>query len=547
MKPLRYIGYVRKSTEDEEKQVLSKQAQADKIRQQFSELSIVDILDESKSAFEPDKRPVFSKILKMIDSGEVDGIVAWHPDRLSRNEVDASSITWRIRQGKIKDLKFASFSFDNSPEGLMMLQMTMSQSQYFSAKLSKDVKRGNEIKRKQGGITGTAPAGYINNPLTKPRSVEIDPERFPLVRKAFDMYLTGEYSVQAVLKALNDDWGYKSIKRSKLGGTKLSRGALYSIFRNPRYAGWIPDPYENEKFYKANFPAMITMEEYDKVQDLLGKKGKPRLCASKQFVLKGFIRCGECGCMITAEHKARKLVSGSTNNHIYYHCTRKRPCKQKINVKEEDLFEQLKQLMNKYELTPKLYDWGIKALQELAEGEIKERTATQSMQNKTIESIQSQLDNLLDLVARGVVTSDDYKKKSESLKAELFEKQAEQADTASRTKNWYEFVGGTLQTLTYANQKFADGDLADKKEILLAIGQNPVILDGKLEITPNFWLNPVEKNLKTIREQLEKVRTLPQQIQKASEEAVRLQWYTVVREVQTAINSSQSGLAQQAT
>lgn len=135
----RYVAYARKSTEDEEKQILSKEAQKDKIKERFPNLNIVAILEESKSAFEPDKRDEFKKILEMLDKGEIQGIVAWHPDRLSRNEVDASAITWRLRQGIIKDLKFANYTFDNTSEGILFLQMTMSQSQYFSAKLSKDV------------------------------------------------------------------------------------------------------------------------------------------------------------------------------------------------------------------------------------------------------------------------------------------------------------------------------------------------------------------------------------------------------------------------
>ena len=163
MDKLRYAVYIRKSSEEEERQVLSLDSQRDKIIERFSDLNIVTWIEpESKSAFEPDKRPLFKEVLNLIDTGKIDGIIAWHPDRLSRNEVDASAITWRVRQGKIKDLKFASgFGFDNSPEGMMMLQMTMSQSQYFSAKLSKDVRRGNERKRQVGQLTGRAPEGYL--------------------------------------------------------------------------------------------------------------------------------------------------------------------------------------------------------------------------------------------------------------------------------------------------------------------------------------------------------------------------------------------------
>lgn len=209
MEKLRYAVYTRKSTEEEERQVLSLASQKDKITERFGDLNIVAEFSESKSAFEPDKRPKFKELLELVDAGKVDGIIAWHPDRLSRNEVDASSITWRIRKGTIKDLKFASFSFDNSAEGVMMLQMTMSQSQYFSAKLSKDVRRGNERKRQTGQLTGRAPEGYLNHrTATSGRgeaSVIADPQRFPLIRKAFDLFLTGEYSVPSILTIMNNE------------------------------------------------------------------------------------------------------------------------------------------------------------------------------------------------------------------------------------------------------------------------------------------------------------------------------------------------------
>jgi site-specific DNA recombinase len=236
MEKLRYAVYMRKSTEEEERQVLSLASQHDKIKERYSDLKIIAEFTESKSAFEPDKRPKFKELLELIDSGKIDGVIAWHPDRLSRNEVDASAITWRIRQGKIKDLRFASgFSFDNSPESMMMLQMTMSQSQYFSAKLSKDIKRGNERKRQDGQLTGKAMEGYLNYRTALSgrgeASIIKDDERFPLIRKAFDMFLTGEYSVPAILTIMNEEWGYRTTATVPLPlkGSEDNSGAAKSI------------------------------------------------------------------------------------------------------------------------------------------------------------------------------------------------------------------------------------------------------------------------------------------------------------------------------
>ena len=537
MNELRYMGYVRKSTEDEERQVLSKEAQRDKIQERFGDLNIVDILDESKSAFEPDKRPVFASILKMIDDGEIDGIVAWHPDRLSRNEIDASAITYRIRKGSLKDLKFASFTFDNSPEGIMMLQMTMSQSQYFSAKLSKDVKRGNETKRKNGGLTGVAPQGYLNDVVTK--RVIKDPERFDLIRQAFDLFLTGEYSVLDILDIMNNDWKYRTVKRSKSGDRPLSRSTLYQVFKNVRYAGLVPDPYDPYRFYPAEFPAMITQEEYDKVQALLGSRGLPRLAQRKEFALRGFIHCGECGCLITAQAKTKKLKHGGETIHRYYHCTGKRKGCSQVKAysykKEEKLYDELNALLDSYELVPQLEEWAMQAFRTMANEENEDRKDVQTMQNKTATSIENQLDTLLDMASKKLIDGDEYERKTKQLKAELKQIHEHQADTANRTENWYEFAVSTLEKLTDASQKFAEGDILAKKDILLAIGQNPVLYEGKLQITPYEWLKPIKQNIKSIRQELNEVRTLPQQIQKTSEEAIRLKWQGVLEQVRTLL------------
>lgn len=146
------------------------------------------------------------------------------------------------------------------------------------------------------------------------------------------------------------------------------------------------------------------------------------------------------------------------------------------------------------------------------------------MQNKTAKSIENQLDNLLDMASKKLIDEQDYERKSKQLKAELKEIHQEQADTSNRTENWYEFATRTFARLTNANEKFTSGDILSKKEILLSIGQNPVLYEGKLQITPNEWLEPVRTNVKILRSRLDEVRTMPQQIQKASNEAIRLDW-----------------------
>ena len=100
----------------------------------------------------------------------------------------------------------------------------------------------------------------------------------------------------------------------------------------------------------------------------------------------------------------------------------------------------------------------------------------------------------------------------------------DQAATAYRIENWYEFATRAFERLTNATEKFAEVNILTKKDILLSIGQNPVLYQGKLQITPNEWLEPVRNNVKSLRDRLDKVRTLPEQMKKASEEAICLEW-----------------------
>ena len=535
---LRYIAYLRKSTEDAEKQVMSIGSQLERIKTMFPKLDIT-FYDgepddkgklthgEQKSAFKPG-RPLFNKMLRDIEKSKFDGIIAWHPDRLSRNEIDAANITWRIREGTIKDLKFCSYHFDKSEEGIMMLQMTMTQSQYQSAKLSKDVKRGMATKRKSGGICGTAPTGYLNDKIKN--KIYPDPKRFPLLRKAFDLMLTGDYSVQQILDITNNEWGYTTFKRKKTGGKPLSRTALYNIFTNMRYAGKIVRTTYDEpgEPFDADFPAMITVDEYNRIQDLLGRKGKPRLCKSKKtFALKGFIRCGECGCMITAENTTKKLKDGGEKIHTYYHCTYKKKdhkCSQRQWVTEDDLYSQLEDLLSQYELSPELYKISMEALNELAKKEISERDDIQAMQFESTKDIQAQLDKLTKMAMRDMLPLEEYEVQSKELRDKLATLDKEKAAVSERVKNWYEIVGTTLGEIVNANERFVNGDIIEKKHILLSLGQNPVLTEGKLSLDEFYWLQPVKKNVKQITGQLEKVRTEPLQIQKASFEAVCQSW-----------------------
>lgn len=138
---MKYIAYCRKSTDEKDRQILSIESQIQEIRDfaQKQKLEITEFATEAKTAKVPG-RLVFEQVLRKIEKGEAQGIVSWHPDRLARNSVDGGRIIYLLDTGKLLDLKFPSFWFENSPQGKFVLNMAFGQSKYYVDNLSENVK-----------------------------------------------------------------------------------------------------------------------------------------------------------------------------------------------------------------------------------------------------------------------------------------------------------------------------------------------------------------------------------------------------------------------
>ena len=160
----KYFLYARKSTDVEDKQVLSIEAQITELREfaKRENLEIVDVLIEKQSAKIPG-RPLFNSMLDRIEDNEANGIIAWHPDRLARNSIDGGKIIYFLDCNKILALKFPQFWFESTPQGKFMLNIAFGQSKYYVDSLSENTKRGLRQKVRRGEYPSRAPLGYIND------------------------------------------------------------------------------------------------------------------------------------------------------------------------------------------------------------------------------------------------------------------------------------------------------------------------------------------------------------------------------------------------
>lgn len=537
---IKYFLYARKSSEGEDRQVQSIGDQTDRITKmaEDQQLDIIEILSEAKSAKNPYCRAVFDKMLDRIEKGEAQGILVWEINRLSRNPVDSGKIQWMLQKGIIQSIKTINREY-KPDDNALLLSVESGSANQFILDLKKGVKRGIDSKITKGNAPILAPLGYLNS-IFETRGenfIKVDPERFSLVRKAWDMMLSGNYNPPQILEIMNNDWGMRTRKTKRRGGMLIGRTTLYGIFSNIFYAGFYN--YQG-KIEKGIHEPMITLEEFDRVQILLGREGRPRP-KTHDFSFTGIIRCGECGSAVTALEKTKIIKkTGEMKTFVYYFCTRRKlgvPCSQKIYLPIEKLEEQIDVEVSKIEIHPLFKDWALKILQESNTKEIDERTKVYDTQHKTLVDTQRQLDNLTQMRYKELIDDMEYIKEKKTLQDQITLLTEKLRTTESRAKEWIDLTEKTFNFACFARSNFEVGSIQTKKEVLNSLGQNYTLKDKKLHITPNEWLKPIINKKESINAQinwLELENNQDPQRQNTSFEVLRPFLRDLVNEVRTA-------------
>jgi DNA invertase Pin-like site-specific DNA recombinase len=205
---------------------------------------IKEIRYESHSAKQSGQRPVFKELIADILFGEFNGILTWHPDRLSRNAGDLGALVDLMDQGKLQEIKTYSQSFRNQPNDKFLLMILCSQAKLENDNKSINVKRGIRTKCEMGWRPGVAPLGYMNRAFGGIKDIIIDPQRAPLIKKMFDrvayMYHSGRMAKEWMDKA-----GFTTRT-----GKKITLSMTYLMLKNPFYYGYFEFPVGSENGIK---------------------------------------------------------------------------------------------------------------------------------------------------------------------------------------------------------------------------------------------------------------------------------------------------------
>ena len=522
-----YFIYARKSSEDKGRQVQSIDDQKKYLRDMANRLGlkVIRTFEESKSAKAPSQRPFFQEMMELIAQGKANGILCWKIDRLSRNPIDSGQISWMLQNEIIKCIQTSDKAYLPS-DNILMLTVENGMANQYLRDLSANVKRGMNGKYEKGWLPTRPPLGYINDRAE--RIIVTDRERFNLIRKMWDLMLTGTYTPPKILQIANEDWGFRTVQYKQIGGNKLSRSGIYKIFNNIYYAGLIP---HNGIEHKGKHERMITIEEFDRVQSILGSKGKPR-AKRYEFAFTGMIRCAECGCLYTAETKTKFVKSiNALKSYTFYHCTRKKieaNCSQRKYLKEEDLESQIVDLISKVTIRPQFKEWALKALSEMNEDEIMKREAVFGTQEKALKNKRNELDNLTRMRCKEMIDDEEFLKEKNRLKKELRSVESSLANSNKRTHDWFARAEKIFDFATNAKESFMKGDLHTKKEILMTLGYNFSALNGKLTLDMNEWFIPIIKSYPKLESEyirLELQNNQSQTQRKHEIDLVRSSWF----------------------
>ncbi len=466
----KYFLYARKSTEDDDRQVMSIEAQLFELREFASRenLEILEEFQESKSAKSPG-RSVFGEMMMRIEKMDGVGILAWHPDRLARNSIDGGRIIYAVDTAKIVSLRFPTFWFEPTPQGLFMLQVAFGQSKYYSDNLKQNVERGIRQKLRRGEWLTRAPLGYVNSPIT--HNIELDPVKSKIIVRAFEAYVTGQHTFISLSQFLAE---HGVVQKS---GTPLVKASVQRLLSNRAYLGLVK---HRGEFFPGSFVPILSPTLFEAVQKRLGKRAHPRHSKiSHNFPFTGLFRCAECDSMISAQWATGKLGG----RYRYYRCSKKRGvCLQKY-LREDLLVSQVKEQLQSISLPEAWADYMLKKVEGFEHEESHASESRLGQMKEDLKTLEVKLSALVDLHLNGDIEREIYLTKKDTLMRQKLSLQAKSSSARAERKNWVEPLRKWILDSKHAGFLASRENLHEMRDFLRSFGTNPALNNKTISIS----------------------------------------------------------------
>ncbi|MFA6076596.1 MAG: recombinase family protein [Candidatus Paceibacterota bacterium] len=518
---IKYGEYLRKSSEDEDRQINSiedQQRELDAIALKEKLNIVIKYPGESQSAHHPG-RSIFADAIKDIELGKINALFVWHANRLSRNPIDTGMIIYLMDIGKLKEVKTTTRTYYNTSSDKHYLSQELSNSKKDSDDKSEVVKRALEGRAIRGLPSGVSKVGFLNDMTEEKgnRKWIVDKIRFPLVKQLLERMLTGRYSPAQIYRYAKDDLKLTTTPRKREGGKPVAFSYVYTLLRDPIFAGFFS---HNGKRYELDkrLPRAITEEEYWKIQAMLGSKGRPQP-SKHEGLYNHFLSCGECKGRMSPDFKFQlicpvcKLKFSCINmdkcpkcktktntmtdptycSYVYYYCINN---KKHRSVCPSSTIEQKRietavydKFTNEICISKELSDWCLKNLSIIKDTEIQDESAIKTSLDEQEIQVKKKLNNLLSYrIKKQDITSEQ----EEIFEAQEKELQQEWSDIKQRKNvkiDWYSEAAKEFNLMTEIEDTLKNGTPAEKKELFYELRSNLTVSEKNLIVINRKSIN----------------------------------------------------------
>lgn len=422
------------------------------------EVDQVFVITESSTK---DTRKEFQKILDLIKkSREPFALVADTIDRVQRSFKE-SVVLEDLRKGGKVEIHFIReglvLNLKSNSADILRWDMGVMFARSYVLQLSDNIKRSKEQSARNGIWMGLAPTGYMHTVDEKgDKTIVPDPKLAPYIRKIFDLYATGNYS----LARLRDEITEMGARTKK--GKKFAISQLNKILKKSFYCGVMDTKYG---VVEHKYEWLTTPATFQQVQTVIeGYQSKPHKTRAKPFVLKGMISCANCGCVVTPEIKKER--------YIYYSCTNGKGGCKRVYIREEELLKPLLDYFDRIALSDEQVEEVTEYLREIYCSESKFHRESLAALRKEQDKIQRRIGQIYDDKLDGIIDETMYLEKVREYKgrqAEILEemKRHEEAD-----KNFHVTANMVMKLAARARELFESSEVDEKRQLLNFVFQN---------------------------------------------------------------------------
>jgi len=302
-------------------------------------INIKKIYKEEASAMKPEKRPMFNEMVKKLQNEEADVVIFAYIDRMARNSVDGYKILQLVEEKELTAVFVQENLVLQAPiraHEMLMLDTILGVSNYRVRQDKEKCMAGIKARALSGFRPCRPPYGYKNMGLKDKKQAFVSKKRADFVKKAFELYSTGDYSVTEVADKLYEQGFRYELQPSKV----IPKQSLISMLKNRFYVGMYYVKQADE-YVKGNHEAIISEETFDKVQKLL--ELAPKTPRKHNLLYSKLLTCSNCGHCMVGDVKEKP----NGKKYVYYRCTNPQ-CEEHLSLSEttidNDLAAYLKEI-----------------------------------------------------------------------------------------------------------------------------------------------------------------------------------------------------------